>query len=208
MKHLDDDEKFNSITHFLGAIGALIGLIVLLFLAFEDGNPWKIVSFAIYGTSMLLLYTFSTIYHYISGSLKKIFQKLDHLAIYLLIAGSYTPFTLVTLRDDIGWSFFALVWGLAVIGMGIEFFPRKGRRILPVIIYLVMGWMAITIAEPLWLALTVEGFSLLMAGGLFYTVGIIFYILSERVRYAHGIWHLFVLAGSFSHFLTVYNYVA
>jgi hemolysin III len=208
MKHLDKEERFNSLTHLLGAFGAVIGTAVLLLLAFEDGSPWKITSFSIYGGSLILLYTFSALYHYFHGKLKRIFQKLDHLAIYLLIAGSYTPFIMVTLRNDIGWSFFSFIWILAIIGMAIEFFPRKGKRILPVIIYLVMGWLAIIIAEPLWNALSFEGFSWLIAGGLLYTVGVVFYALSDTYRYAHGIWHLFVLGGSFSHFVTVYQYVA
>ena len=200
-------ERFNSITHLFGLIAALAGGVVLVVYAAEQGDPWKIVSFSIYGITLFLLYLFSVLYHSNQGEAKKIFRRLDHLAIYLLIAGTYTPFTLVTLNGVWGWSLFAAVWSLAIAGMLIEFVPQK-RRIIPVIIYLVMGWICLVAIEPLLDALPLAGFWWLLAGGLFYTTGIIFYAFDKKVRHFHGIWHLFVLAGSICHYIIVMWYVA
>ena len=199
-------ERFNSISHLVGAVAALAGAVVLVVYASMQGNPWKIVSFSIYGTTLFMLYLFSVLYHSLRGEAKGIFRRLDHLAIYLLIAGTYTPFTLVTLNGVWGWWIFGTVWGLALIGMLLEFVPQK-RRILPVIIYLVMGWICLIALKPLLQALPMVGFWGLLAGGLFYTVGIIFYALDKKLQHAHGIWHLFVLAGSVSHYFTVLLYV-
>ena len=201
-------ERFNSITHLVGSIASVIGFFILLYLAITQGDIWKIVSFAVYGSSLVLLYTFSTLYHSFQGKLKKIFQKLDHVAIYLLIAGTYTPFTLVTLRGEIGWTIFAIVWGLATLGIIIDLIPSKGHRIFPLIIYLMMGWLAILIVDPLMAELSTTGFYWLITGGMFYTFGVIFYVIDYRHRFAHGIWHIFVLAGSFTHFFTVTQFVA
>ena len=196
-------ERLNSITHLVGAVGALAGLVVLVALASFQGDPWKIVSFSIYGATLLLLYLFSTLYHSLRGRAKAIFRKLDHHAIYLLIAGTYTPFALVTLRGEWGWSIGAVVWALALLGIIIESLPRQGRRVVPILIYLVMGWVGMVAVQPLYEALPSWGFAGLVAGGLFYTVGVVFYVFDKRVRHFHGIWHLFVLAGSLCHYLTV-----
>lgn len=201
-------ERLNSITHLAGTIASVIGFVVLLWLAVTKGDPWKIVSFGIYGITLVLLYSFSTLYHTFEGKVKKVFQKLDHIAIYLLIAGTYTPFTLITLRGETGWTIFALVWGLATLGIIIDLLPTKGYRILPLIIYLLMGWSAILIVEPLVSSLSIAGFNWLIAGGVFYTFGVIFFVLDRQHQFAHGIWHLFVLAGSVSHYITVVKYVA
>lgn len=201
-----EGERFNSISHLIGAIAALVGMVVLVVLASRQGDPWKIVSFSVYGASLVALYTFSVLYHSLRGKAKTIFRKLDHHAIYLLIAGTYTPLTLVTLRGAWGWSIFGVVWGLAILGIAIDSLPQRGRRILPVIIYLVMGWLAVIAAGPLLQALPIAGFAGLLLGGLFYTVGIIFYAL-DGVRHFHGIWHLFVLAGSVSHYVTILMFV-
>lgn len=200
-------EWFNSISHLFGASLALVGLVLLIVLSAGTGDPWKIVSFSVYGVTLLLLYTFSTLYHSFRGKVKKLFRKFDHLSIYLLIAGTYTPFTLITLRGAWGWSIFGVVWGLAVLGIVVDSFPRKGHRVLPLIIYIVMGWLIVIALKPLLLALPPAGFAWLVAGGAFYTIGIIFYVLDEKVRHFHGIWHLFVLAGSLSHYFTVVFYV-
>lgn len=200
-------EWFNSISHLIGAALALAGLVVLVVLAARQGDPWKIVSFSVYGATLLLLYTFSTIYHSSQGRAKRIFRKFDHLAIYLLIAGSYTPFTLITLRGAWGWSIFASVWFLAILGIVLDSMPQRGSRILPVIIYLLMGWFILIALKPLLRTLPMTGFVWLLLGGLFYTFGIIFYSIDERMRHSHGIWHLFVLAGSLSHYFTVFFYV-
>jgi hemolysin III len=200
-------ERFNSISHLAGTIAAVAGLCVLLYLSINQGDPWKIAGFTIYGVTLVTLYTFSTLYHSMKGRWKTIFQKFDHIAIYLLIAGTYTPFTLVTLRGELGWTIFAIVWGLAMIGIAVDLLSRKGHRILPLIIYLMMGWLVVLVLEPVVEGISQAGFYWLITGGLFYTSGVLFYVLDYRHRLAHGIWHLFVLAGSISHFITVAVYV-
>ncbi len=201
-------ERFNSITHLMGTVLAFAGTVVLLILAVRQADPWKIVSFSLYGASLFLLYMVSTLYHSLHNRAKPVFRRLDHLAIYLLIAGTYTPFALVTLRGGWGWSLFAIIWGLAVVGMVAEFLPRRGARILPMVIYLLMGWLALIALKPLLQALPMTGFIWLVVGGLFYTFGMIFYGLDSRLRHAHGVWHLFVLAGSVSHYIAIFFYVA
>lgn len=188
---------------------ALPGLVLLVVCASLQGDPWKVVSCSVYGASLVLLYLASTLYHSFRGKAKSFFQLLDHQAIYLLIAGTYTPFTLVTLRGRWGWSLFGAVWALAVFGLVIDALPasRKGRRILPLVIYLVMGWLCLIALGPLLERLPATGFFLLLSGGVFYTVGIVFYLLGERIRHFHGIWHLFVLAGSICHFFAILLYL-
>ena len=200
-------ERFNSISHLIGTIAAVIGFFVLMYIAVKQGDPWKLASFTIYGVTLIVLYLFSTLYHSFKGQWKKIFQKFDHIAIYLLIAGTYTPFTLVTLPDSLGWTFFAVIWGLAMIGIVIDLLPQKGHRILPLVIYLLMGWLVVLVIGPLTQNLPSLGFEFLIAGGMFYTMGVLFYVLDSKHKLAHGIWHLFVLAGSVSHFITVAVYV-
>lgn len=200
------EERFNSLTHLLGTIAALIGLILLIH---QQTDPWKLVSFAIFGGTMVLLYGISTLYHALGGRAKKVLKKLDHLAIYILIAGTYAPFTLVTLRNDWGWPVFGIVWALAVLGIIVDLLPNKtGRRPIPIAIYLLMGWMALILAKPLLENLPPTGFIWLLCGGLSYTLGLLFYGFDERIRFFHAIWHLFVLTGSFFHFLTVYHFIA
>lgn len=201
-------ERLNSITHLVGTTLALAGLVVLVVVAARQGDPWKIVSFSLYGATLFLLYGASTLYHSLRGRAKMIFRRLDHLAIYLLIAGTYTPFMLVTLRGGWGWSLFGVVWGLALVGMALEFLPRRRARVLSVAIYFLMGWLVLVALGPLWRALPFMGLVWLIAGGLFYTVGAVFYGLDEKLRHAHGIWHLFVLAGSASHYFAILYYVA
>jgi hemolysin III len=201
-------ERFNSISHFIGAIAALVGLVVVVVIAAQQGDLWKIISFSVYGTTLFLLYTISTLYHSLRGRAKQIFRKLDHLSIYLLIAGTYTPFTLVTLRGVWGWWLFGVIWGLAVVGMALEALPQKGNRILSIVVYVLMGWLVLVALKPLLAALPLAGFIGLLLGGIFYTGGIVFYLFDEKVRHFHGIWHLFVLAGSISHYLTILLYVA
>jgi len=200
-------ERFNAWTHLLGAIAAFIGGIWLVVLASLDGSPWKIVSVAIYSFTLLVLYSVSTVYHSVRGRAKNIMQKVDHFSIYLLIAGSYTPFCLVTLRGPWGWTLFGIVWGLALIGILQEIKPRSEARILSIVIYAVMGWIVLVAVKPLLAALGPAGFSWLATGGVLYTVGIIFFALDSRLRHAHGIWHLFVIAGSLLHFVAILFYV-
>lgn len=200
-------ERFNTITALVGAIAAFVGVVWLVALAARQGDPWRIASFGIYGVALISVYTSATLYHGLPGKENRFFSRLDHLSIYLLIAGTYTPFTLVTLRGAWGWSLFCVIWSLAVLGIGLDLLPKKGRRVLPVVIYLLMGWLILIAINPLLQALTLAGFAWLLSGGLFYTVGVVFYALDEKVSYFHGIWHLFVLAGSLSHYLTVLFYV-
>ena len=201
-------ERFNASTHLMGTVLAAAGTAALVVLAARLGDPWKIVSFSIYGFMLFALYALSTLYHSTRGKLKRVFQKLDHCSIYLLIAGTYTPFTLVTLRGTWGWSLFWVIWGLAVLGIAQEAWLGKGARVLSVVIYVLMGWLSVIAIKPLIAALTPAGFAWLAAGGLFYTGGIIFYALDAKLRHGHGIWHLFVLAGSASHYLAILLYVA
>jgi hemolysin III len=171
------------------------------------GDVWKIVSMAIYGVTLVTLYSASTVYHSVRGRAKVIMQKVDHFSIYLLIAGSYTPFCLVTLRGAWGWTLFGIVWGLAIIGILQEIKPRSEARIMSIVIYAVMGWIVLVAVKPLLAALGTAGFAWLASGGVLYTVGIIFFALDHRLRHAHGIWHLFVIAGSLLHFVAICFYV-
>ena len=201
-------ERLNGVTHLLGTALAAAGAAALVVLAARQGDPWKIVSFSIYGAMLFGLYTVSTLYHSTRGKIKDVLRKLDHCSIYLLIAGTYTPFTLVTLRGAWGWSLFGVIWGLAALGIAQEAWLGKGARILSLIIYILMGWLSVIAVKPLIAALTPAGFAWLAAGGLLYTGGIIFYALDEKLRHGHGIWHVFVLAGSASHYLAILLYVA
>ncbi|AVX11745.1 MULTISPECIES: PAQR family membrane homeostasis protein TrhA [Stutzerimonas stutzeri group] len=200
-------ERFNAWTHLVGAALASVGAIWLLVLAALDGSPAKIVSVAIYGLSLILLYSISTLYHSLRGRAKVVMRKLDHLSIYLLIAGSYTPFCLVTLAGAWGWTLFGIVWGLAVIGMLQEIKPRSEARVLSLVIYAVMGWVVLVAVKPLFAALGGAGFAWLLAGGICYTVGIVFFVFDDRFRHWHGIWHIFVMVGSLLHFIAILFYV-
>jgi len=201
-------ERLNSFTHLAGTVLAAIGVPLLIVLAARSGDAWKIVGCATFGAALFLLYGTSTLYHSLRGRAKRILRKLDHCSIYVLIAGTYTPFALVTLRGAWGWTLFGLAWGLAALGIAQEFVFGKGARRLSIAIYLIMGWMGVAALRPLAAGLGPAGLSWLLAGGLLYTGGIVFYLLDERVRHFHGIWHLFVLAGSTAHFIAIAFYVA
>lgn len=201
-------ERFNSITHLAGAGLAVAGAAFLVTQAALVGDPWKIVSFSIYGAMLVALYVASTLYHSVRGRAKGILQKFDHCSIYLLIAGTYTPFALVSLRETGGWTLLAAVWSLALIGIVQEIWLAKGARVLSLVIYVVMGWLALLVVSPLMHALTSTGFAWLAAGGVLYSVGIVFYVADRRLRHSHGVWHLFVLGGSSCHFFTVLFFVA
>ena len=200
-------ERFNAWTHLIGAVLALVGGIWLLVSTSLVGEPLRIVSVAVYGTTLTLLYSISTLYHSVRGRAKVILRKLDHLSIYLLIAGSYTPFCLISLRGPWGWSLFGIVWTLAIVGMLQEIKPRSEARILSLVIYAVMGWIVLVAVKPLLASLGLAGFLWLAAGGVAYTVGIVFFAFDERFRHWHGIWHLFVIGGSLAHYIAVAFYV-
>ena len=200
-------ERFNAWTHLIGAVLALTGAIWLVASTAASGDAWKIVSTAIYGVTLVMLYSTSTIYHSVRGRAKAILRKLDHLSIYLLIAGSYTPFCLVSLRGPWGWSLLGVVWSLAVLGIVQEMLHKSGARVLSLVIYAVMGWIVLVAVGPLLDHLGAEGFFWLAAGGVLYTLGILFYAFDSRFKHWHGIWHLFVIAGSLMHFIAIFFYV-
>lgn len=200
-------ERFNTISHLVGATLALAGVVVLLVVATNSGDGFKIVSFSVYGGSLFLLYLISTLYHGLRGRAKRVFRILDHQAIYLLIAGTYTPFTLVTLEGSVGWWLFGAIWALAALGIVIDGVFRHATRIAPFIIYLLMGWLILLALGPLLAGLPFSGFVWLLAGGLFYTGGIVFFALDRRYLWMHGLWHLCVLAGSISHYVAILVYV-
>lgn len=200
-------EKFNAWTHLVGAILATIGAVWMLVVATMSGDIWKIISVAVYGVALVMLYSASTVYHSVRGRAKVIMQKVDHFSIYLLIAGSYTPFCLVTLHGTWGWTLFGIVWTLAIIGILQEIKPRSEARVMSIVIYAVMGWIVLVAVKPLIAALGMAGFVWLALGGVFYTVGIIFFALDTKVRHFHGVWHLFVIAGSLLHFVAISRYV-
>ncbi len=196
-------ERFNSISHLIGAVLALAGGAVLVTFAAIDGDARRIVSFSIYGTTLFLLFVISTMYHSLTGPAKRIFRILDHQSIYLLIAGTYTPFTLLALSGTLGWWMFGALWGLAAFGIVLDALPRKGARIVPVVIYLAMGWSCLFALDPLVSALPPDGFLWLLIGGIFYTSGVVFFVLDRWYPWCHEIWHLFVLAGAVCHYFTI-----
>ena len=203
-------EKLNSITHLIGAVLALIGFGVLLTISIQTLNWLLIISFTVFGLTLILLYTMSTLYHsFHPPNLKKIFQKLDHISIYLLIAGTYTPYMLVSLRDNNGIIMLILIWSLAVVGLLLDVFIPKRIEWLQVLIYLVMGWVSTLNYSELQAAIPPAGMVWLTIGGIAYTTGIIFYVLDnlKKLRHAHGIWHIFVLSGSICHFISIATYV-
>ncbi len=203
-------EKFNSITHLVGTVLSLMGFGSLITVAIQQKDLLLGIGYLIFGLTLVLLYSFSTLYHsFQSPFLKRLFQQLDHISIYLLIAGTYTPFMLVTLIDSNGVWILSAVWALAILGITLELSLNKRNEGLQIIIYLIMGWLVVIDFDALAQALPMVGFNLLVAGGVAYTAGVVFYVLDHKnlLTHSHGIWHLFVLAGSCLHFLTVIVYV-
>lgn len=201
-------ERFNSYTHLFGVLLACFGVTLLLSLAIDKNDTLKIVGFSVYGCMLVALYLISTIYHSTKGKLKDIFRQLDYLSIYLMIAGSYTPFTLITLKGIWGWTLFGIIWSLAVIGILQEILVGKKTRRYSIIIYLLMGWLIVVAIKPLINSLPSEGLWWLVAGGLSYTFGVGFFLFDEKIKHFHGLWHLCVLGGSISQFICLYYYVA
>jgi len=198
----------NVATHVLGVVLSIAGLTILAYSTVTKGDIWHIVSTAIYGSTLLLLYLSSTVYHsFRSPAWRHLGKILDQSAIYLLIAGTYTPFTLVTLRGPWGWSLFGIVWGLAILGLFIEARWVYRPEILSTGIYLFMGWIIIFAIKPISAKLPEGGMYWLVAGGVFYSLGTIFFLIDKKIRYMHAVWHLFVLGGSACHFFAVVLYV-
>src|SRR6478752_6941081 len=201
------EETASQLTHAVGAVLGMAGLVLLVVFARRHGDAWHVVSSAIFGAMLVLLYVVSTLYHSFQGErTRQVLQKFDHAAIFLLIAGTYTPFVLVTLRGPWGWSLFGVVWGLAILGVVLKFWFAGRFRLTSTVIYVVMGWLVLIAFKPLLAALPAGGMKLLVAGGLCYTGGAVFY-LWKQLPYHHAIWHLFVLGGSACHWAAVFFYV-
>lgn len=201
------EEIANSVTHGVGALLAVIALVLMVVLAVRHGDTWRVVSLSIFGATLILLYTSSTLYHALTHrKAKRVFQILDHSCIYLLIAGSYTPLTLVSLRGPWGWSLFGVIWGLAAVGVVFKAFFTSRFQALSVSLYLVMGWLVVVAAKPMMRDLPPGLLPWLVAGGLSYTLGVVFFALDKK-PYFHAVWHLFVLGGSALHFFGMLFYL-
>lgn len=206
-----DGEKLNSISHLIGAVLALVGFGALLTISVQTNDFWVITSFSIFGLTLILLYTMSTLYHsFHPPRLKSFFKLMDHISIYLLIAGTYTPYMMVTTREGNGWLILGVVWSLALFGILSEIFLKgKAVKIIQVVTYLGMGWVCSFDLSSLKDTLPSAGYTLLFTGGVSYTIGVIFYVLDKmnKLTHAHGIWHFFVLFGSTCHFVSIVGYV-
>lgn len=198
------EEIFNSATHGLGVIFSVVALTLMVTLASVHADAWAIVSSSIFGASMFFMYSVSSFYHAIPNEkAKKILKKCDHIAIYYLIAGTYTPFMLVSMRSPTGWTVFGIIWALAILGTFLKIFTSgSGTKIWSIALYMAMGWMIIFVSKMLFSMLPLSGIVFLVLGGLFYTGGVFFYIQKAKVYY-HAIWHIFVLLGTIMHFFAV-----
>ncbi len=197
------EEIFNSITHGIGTLLSIAALVLLVVIAAIKGNAWHIVSFSIFGSTLVLLYLSSTLYHsFTKDKIKNLFARFDHAAIFLLIAGTYTPLLLTVVRGALGWTLFGIIWGVAITGVVIRSIYLTKFRKLMVGVYVAMGWMFIFAIIPLINNLSGTSLTFLFLGGGFYSLGVIFYVW-RNLKYGHGIWHLFVLAGSIMHFFSV-----
>ena len=202
------EEVANSISHGLGLLLALVALPVLVLAAIEIGSVRFLVGVSVFGGTMVLLYLASTLYHSISHeAAKQLFRVFDHTAIFLLIAGSYTPFSLGVLHGPWGWSLLAIVWTLAIIGITLKIRKRTRHSRMSIVLYVIMGWLAVVAVKPMVMLIPVPGILLILAGGLAYTGGLAFFA-AQRIRYNHFIWHLFVIAGTTCHFFAVLWYAA
>lgn len=202
------EELLNSISHGVGAALAIAGLIVGLVIAVNTGDPYKIASMTLYGVTLIILYTVSTIYHALKPNKgKKVMRVLDHCAIYLLIAGTYTPFSLVSLRGSIGWIVFGVCWGACILGIVLNAIDIKKYAIISMISYIATGWMIVFAFSPLTEVVAKNGIVLLIWGGIAYTVGAVLYGIGKKIKYIHSVWHFFVLAGSILHYFAVILYV-
>jgi len=201
------EEIASSITHGVGVALAVAALVILVVFASIQGNPWKIVSFSIYGASMILLYMASTFYHaFQKPGVKNIFKIFDHASIYILIAGTYTPFTLVTIRGGWGWSIFGIIWGLAITGVVFKVLFIHRFKLVSTLLYVLMGWFIVIAMKKVIANLDTMGLIWLIIGGVSYTGGVFFY-LNDKIKFNHAIWHLFVLGGSICHFFAILFHV-
>lgn len=201
------EEVANAVTHGVGALLSIAALTLLVVFASLKGTAWHVTSFAVYGTTMLMLYTASTLVHsFREGKIKDLFETFDHSCIYLFIAGTYTPIMLTVLRSPLGWTVFGIVWGIAIAGVVFKAFFTKRFVFLSTLFYVLMGWMVVLVWGPLKEVLPAGGLHLLMAGGILYTLGSVFYVW-RAFRYHHAVWHLFVVGGSVLHFFAILLYV-
>ena len=202
-KYSAGEEIANSITHGVGVLLSIAALIVLLIFALQYGDIWHVVSFSIFGGTLILLYLASTLYHsFPQPAIKRILKIIDHSAIFLLIAGTYTPFMLVHLRSPLGWTLFGVVWGLALGGIVLKSFYMSRFKRLSLVLYILMGWMSVFAFHEMFQRMSYDAILFLILGGIFYTSGVIFYIW-KKLPYGHAVWHVFVLAGSIFHFFSV-----
>lgn len=205
------EEIFNMVSHIVGGSIGIAATVLLIVFSAIKGNAYSVVSSAIFGSTMIILYTMSSIYHGLRPNLaKKVFQIIDHCAIYLLIAGTYTPFSLCTLREyktSLGWTVFSIIWGLAILGITLNAIDLKTFKIVSMVLYIGMGWCIVFTGKLIFQLLGSVGFSLLLAGGVSYTIGAVLYGFGKKVKYFHSVFHLFVVAGSILHFFCIFFYV-
>lgn len=210
MSHRDQtlaEEIANSVSHWIGFVAAVVAIPFLVLVVLKLGDTANLVAVCIFGATMALMYFSSALYHALpNGRAKRIARKVDHAAIYLLIAGTYTPLTLGVLRGGWGWTLFGLVWGIAAIGLVLMFYGRLTKPWLSNALYLAMGWLVLIAAVPLVSSMKLPGLLWLLAGGLAYSGGVVFYAASDKMRFGHFIWHLFVLAGTTCHFFAILWY--
>lgn len=206
LKYSKREEITNAITHGLGILFGIFALVFLIVNNYKNSDTYEMLSYIIYGSTLIILYISSTLYHGIPiKKAKQQLRKFDHASIFLLIAGTYTPIALIALRGKIGWTMFIVIWSIALLGIIFKVFYINKLKILSVVMYILMGWIIIFAIKPLINALSIKSLIFLIVGGLFYTVGVLFYALqSKGFKYSHSIWHLFVLAGSVFHFVMIY----
>ena len=197
------EEIFNSVSHGAGGMLAIAGTVVLIVIAALYSNAWGVVSSAIYGASMIILYTMSTLYHAITNKkAKSFFRIMDHNTIFILIAGTYTPYTLVPLRGPVGWTLFGIIWGAAIIGIVFNSISLEKAKKLSLVCYVAMGWAIIFAIKPMIASVTKPSLVFLLIGGIFYTAGIVFYAV-KKIRYFHSVWHLFTVGGTVFHYFSI-----
>ena len=206
-QYTDTEEFLHALSHATGVVLGIIGLVWMLDISIESSDPWRVVASSVYGTSLISLFLSSTLYHGLHRSRRRhIFKLLDHCAIYLLIAGTYTPFLLVAIRSHLGWWLFGAIWSLALAGIATKLWLRHRYPRLGVVSYLIMGWIVMIAAPEVADAIGTKGMMWLIAGGIAYTVGTFFY-MAKRLIYSHAVWHVFVLVGAACHFLAIVRYV-
>lgn len=202
------EEIFNSVTHGMGSLLSIAGTVVLIVFSAINSDAFAVVSSAVYGASLIILYTMSTLYHSITNEkAKKFFRIMDHNTIFFLIAGTYTPYTLAVLRSPLGWVLFGVVWGAAAIGIVLNSIDLEKFSKISVVCYIAMGWVIIIAVKPLMNSMPFISFALLVAGGIFYTIGVIFYAI-KKVKYFHSVWHIFTVIGSALHYFSVFTAIA